>query len=165
MSGKRRGPKPAPTHLKLLRNNPGKRPINRREPKPPSRIPTCPEHLTAGAKKEWKRITKQLDAAGLLTELDRAGLAGYCTAYARWCDAETKLATFGVVIKSPNNWPIQSPYLAIANKAMAQILTFLAEFGLSPSARTRLEVEKPDHGDGDPADNLRDEAKKRTGRR
>ncbi len=165
MAGRRRGPKPAPAHLKLLRGNPGKRPINRREPKPPSRIPTCPDHLTAAARKEWKRITVQLDAAGLLTELDRTGLAAYCVAYARWCDAEKKLATFGVVIKSPNNWPIQSPYLAIANKAMAQLQGSLAEFGLSPSARTRLEVEKPDHGAGDPADDLRDEAKTRTGRR
>ena len=83
MAGKRRGPKPRPAHLKLLRGNPGKRPVNTREPKPKTKIPTCPTHLGAIARKEWKRITVQLDAVGLLTELDRTGVAGYCTAYQR----------------------------------------------------------------------------------
>jgi P27 family predicted phage terminase small subunit len=55
-------------------------------------------------------------------------------------DAERNLARFGVVIKSPSGFPIQSPYLAIANKAMEQMARLLAEFGMSPSSRTRVSV-------------------------
>jgi phage terminase small subunit len=33
---------------------------------------------------------------------------------------------------------MQSPYLAVANKAMEQMRALLAEFGMSPSSRTRV---------------------------
>ena len=36
-------------------------------------------------------------------------------------DAEEHLARFGTVIKSPSGYPIQSPYLSIANRAIKQI--------------------------------------------
>ena len=51
-----RGRPPKPTALKLLHGNPGKRPISDREPKPPKGETTCPKHLDATAKTEWKRI-------------------------------------------------------------------------------------------------------------
>ena len=42
------------------------------------------------------------------------------------------------MVKSPNGFPIQSPYLAVANKAMEQMRAMLTEFGMSPSSRTRV---------------------------
>ena len=35
---------------------------------------------------------------------------------------------------------MQSPYLAVANKAMEQIKAMLTEFGMSPSSRSRVTV-------------------------
>src|SRR5687768_11007374 len=113
------GRKPTPTNLKLLKGNPGKRPLNEAEPMPAPAIPKPPDHVTGEARKEWFRISKQLHELGLLTEIDRAALAAYCIAWGRWVEAEQNLAKYGTVIKSPDKgWLVQSPYLSIANRAM-----------------------------------------------
>jgi phage terminase small subunit len=83
-----RGRKPKPTALKLIDGNPGKRPIAGREPKPPATQPTCPAHLAATAKSEWKRLAGVLNEIGLLTRIDRTVLATYCQAYGRWVEAD-----------------------------------------------------------------------------
>jgi hypothetical protein len=49
----RRGPRPEPSSLKLLKGNPGKRPLNEREPKPPAGAPEAPAHLDEEARREW----------------------------------------------------------------------------------------------------------------
>ena len=87
-------------------------------------------------------MIKRLSPLGLFTELDRAALAGYCTAWARYVEAEEALKKFGTVIMSPNKIPMQSPYLSIANRAMDQMLKFLIEFGMTPSSRTRVTAAK-----------------------
>ena len=96
------GRRPKPTALKALQGNPGKRPLNRHEPQPGG-LPKCPKHLDGQARKEWKRISRELIACGLLTEVDRAALAAYCVAWSRWIDAEANVRKFGGVIKSPKS--------------------------------------------------------------
>ena len=54
-----------------------------RKPKPERKAPRCPGWLEAEAKKEWKRMAKQMELLGILTEIDMAAFAGYCQAYAR----------------------------------------------------------------------------------
>jgi len=134
----KQGRKPKPTQLKMLRGNPGKRPLPKGEPQPKAKLPGPPAQLSAEAKREWWRLGKQLATLGLLTNIDRAALALYCQAWARWLEAEKALKTYGVMVKSPNGFPMQSPYLAVANKAMEQIRAMLTEFGMSPSSRTRV---------------------------
>ncbi len=145
------GRKPTPTALKLVKGNPGKRPLNAAEPKPAPKIPDPPDHLPvkSEARKEWFRISKQLHELGLLTEIDRAALAAYCVAWGRWVEAEEQLTKYGTVIKSPDKgWLVQSPYLSIANRAMDQMAKLLAEFGMSPSSRSRVQsVKASDMGD------------------
>jgi len=142
-----RGRKPTPTALKILAGNPGKRPLNSNEPRPAAAVPSCPRHLNTEARREWRRITQELAAVGLLTNLDRGALAAYCVAWARWCEAEQHLNTEGTVSKTPNGYPQQSPWLAVANKSIEQLSKLAAEFGLTPSSRTRLSV--TDAGAGD----------------
>jgi len=144
----RQGRKPVPTTLKMLRGNPGKRPLSDDEPRPKAKLPAPPSHLSAEAKREWWRLGKQLAAMGLMTKVDRAALALYCQAWARWLEAEVALKKYGVIVKSPNGFPMQSPYLAVANKAMEQIRAMLTEFGMSPSSRTRVHATpQPDEED------------------
>jgi P27 family predicted phage terminase small subunit len=133
----KQGRKPKPTKLRLLEGNPGKRPIRKDEPDPALAIPTCPPHLSEEAKKEWERVTPMLEKLGLLSQIDCAALSLYCQAWGRWVEAEEALRTYGVMVKSPNGFPMQSPYLAVANRAMEQIRAMLTEFGMSPSSRTR----------------------------
>lgn len=144
-----RGPKPTPTALRLVRGNPGKRPLPTDEPKPRPQIPACPRHLNGPARTEWKRISVELARMGLVTQLDRAALAAYCVAWGRWLQAENRLKRQGAVVKTVNGNEIQNPYLAIANRAMAQMKEFLLEFGMTPSARTRVTSAKAeDTADG-----------------
>ena len=104
----------------------------------PIRVPACPKTLTGEAAAEWKRITNLLRGLGLVAQLDRAALAVYCQSWARWTDAEAQLAAQGVIVKSPNGYPIQNPYLSVSHQAAKQMQLLLGEFGLSPAARHRL---------------------------
>ena len=104
-------------------------------------MPGCPSELAPLAKREWKRIARQLAAMGLLTTIDRAALALYADNYGRWLEAVAALQKYGVVIKSPSGFPMQSPYVAIANKAGEQVRLLLAEFGMSPASRTRVHAD------------------------
>jgi len=138
MSGRR----PTPTALKLLRGNPGKRPINRAEPCPSLEV-VMPDWLSPDAAKHWPTVAKQLHDAGLLTSIDVTALGLYCESFARWKHANGQIARFGTIVKTPNGYPIQSPYLAIANHAHEQMVKLLAEFGMTPSSRSRCKVTKP----------------------
>ncbi len=100
-----------------------------------------PEHLSEEAEREWQRISGELESLGLLSRVDRAALAGYCQAWARWVEAEQQLKRFGVIVKAPSGFPVQSPFLAIANKALEQMRQFLTEFGMTPASRTRIHAE------------------------
>jgi P27 family predicted phage terminase small subunit len=136
------GRRPKPTKLKLLQGTQRSDRINRQEPDPKSEIPSCPKHLQGEARREWKRITKELGALGLLTRVDRAAIAGYCDAYGRWAEAAAKLSEKGLLVKAPSGYPILNPYLSIINSALDQMRKFLTEFGMTPSSRTRINVAK-----------------------
>ena len=137
-----RGRKPKPTELKKLAGNPGKRPLNRNEPKPGDKSkPTCPRYLGKTAKREWRRIAGELYEMGILTKIDQTMLAAYCQAFGRWVDAAEQLETTGgEILVSSNGNLYQNPWLAIVNRSMEQMAKLAAEFGLSPSARSRLNV-------------------------
>jgi P27 family predicted phage terminase small subunit len=136
-----RGRKPKPTIIRALEGNPGKRPLNTGEPKPPDGIPDCPSQLDDEAKAEWFRTAKVLSDMGLLTVADRSALAAYCTVYSRWVHAEAQVRKYGAVVKSPQKgFPMKSPYLCIADQAMEAMRKFMVEFGLTPSSRSRIRV-------------------------
>ena len=135
-----KGRKPKPTVLKVISGNPGKRPLPKHEPQPKPDCPEPPDNLSPAALEEWDRVVPLLYQLGLLSGLDRAALVAYCVAWGRWMDAEDALLKSGAVVMSPNGFPVPSPFLAVANRAMKQIKEFLAEFGMSPSSRTRVTV-------------------------
>jgi len=51
----------------------------------------------------------------MLTILDRAALAAYC-GLCLWADATEQIQQYGTMIKSPTGYPLQSPYVAVANR-------------------------------------------------
>ena len=156
-----RGPKTKPTNLKLLTGTARGHRLNPSEPQPDVSMPDAPGHLTEAARIEWDRIVRELVAMKLMTELDRAALAAYCQAYGRWSSAETALArmaardatTDGLIVKTRSGNLIQNPLVGAANKAMADMVRYAAEFGLTPSARTRVgSVQREDDLYGDCAE-------------
>ena len=71
-----RGRKPKPTVLKLLDGNPGKRPLNDREPTAPQGIPEPPNWLDDEARAEWFRTVKVLADMGVMSLADDTALGG-----------------------------------------------------------------------------------------
>lgn len=150
-----RGPKPTPTHLKLVTGNPGRRPVNKAEAKVPVRDLTAPEHLGDDALEEWNRVAADLVKSGLVTTVDRSALAVYCAAVGRWIQAERVLAEMakkdpvseGLLIKTKAGNVVMNPLVGIRNKAKADVLRAAAELGITPSARSRVQAQAPDEED------------------
>jgi P27 family predicted phage terminase small subunit len=142
-----RGRRPKPTQVEVLTGNPGKRPLNTEEPKPETAIPDCPVELGPGARAEWDRLSSQLGKLKLLTDLDRAALAAYCGAYALWAEATEAIQKYGAMVKSPTGYPIQSPYVSIANRQAEIMMRIASEFGFTPASRSRISVEAPKEPD------------------
>lgn len=144
-----RGRKPKPTELKVLEGNPGKRTLNKNEPRPDKKAPRCPSWLEDEAKEEWKRMGKVLEQMGLLTDMDMAAFAGYCQAFARWKEAEEFLTQHGTIVRTPNGYLQQVPQVSIAQTNLKIMLKFCEQFGLTPSARSRITGDGQDSEPGD----------------
>jgi len=140
-----RGRKPIPTAIKVLEGNPGKRQLNINEPKPTKKAPRCPSWLEDEAKKEWKRLAKQMEQLGILTEVDMASFAGYCQSYARWKEAEEFITKHGTIVKTPSGYWQQVPQVSIAQTYLKIMNKFCEQFGLTPSSRSRIVANEDDN--------------------
>lgn len=143
----RRGPPPQPTVLKVLRGNPGKRPLPENEPKPRPIAPKPPAWLDPEARKEWKRVAPELERLGLLTCVDGAALETYCQHYAIMVRALKELKQHvkehGTIMVTYTNKAgaenvVPHPAIKVANEAAKVMRAFALEFGLTPSARARM---------------------------
>lgn len=144
----KRGPAPKPTVLEIAQGRPGKRALNKSEPRPTLGIPECPDSLTKSAKAEWNRISPKLDEVGLLTHVDRATLAAYCQCWARWVECEEIITRDGLTMElRDDKGTLKScrpiPEVGISLKLVDKINRLGSELGLSPSARTRISVAGP----------------------
>lgn len=155
------GRPPKPTPLKELQGNPGKRALNKNEPKPPPGAPRCPPWLPAAAKAEWRRVVKILEPLGLVTQADQQTLAAYCLAVAELRTATKTLAAEGRTVrvggflltkddgKQEHVGGQVQPHPAISQQrsAWAAIKTYSALFGLDPSSRGKLSAPPKDEPD------------------
>jgi P27 family predicted phage terminase small subunit len=134
-----RGRKPVPTQLKLLRGNPGKRPIATHEPAPAALEASTapPAWLEASAKKEWRRLAPLLAKNGLLSELDVDALTAYCITFAEWRRAAAAARKQSTVM-SANGFLMPSPHVTMARQALALCRSLMNDFGMTPSARSRV---------------------------
>jgi P27 family predicted phage terminase small subunit len=53
-------------------------------------------------------------------------------------EANEAIQKYGVMIKSPQGFPIQSPYLSIANRQAEIMMRIASEFGFTPASRSRI---------------------------
>jgi P27 family predicted phage terminase small subunit len=135
----RRGPAPQPTALKVLNGNPGKRALPKDEPKPDPFEPHMPAWLDDDARAEWRRVTPILLKMGLLTVADGAALAVYCEAYSTMGHALRTLQEDGPTFISPKTSVEHArPEVGIVQQCRVAIKTFCQEFGMTPSARSRM---------------------------
>ena len=145
-----KGRRPKPTAVKLVSS--ARRPSKKQfdaEPAPSLGIPQPPNHIDAGAKAEWKRVTHDLFEAGLLSYIDRAALAAYCQAWSTWETAQLVIAQIakqeplykGLMVTSSTGALKANPAVTQAKDAQAAILRVAIEFGMTPAARLHMHVQ------------------------
>lgn len=122
-------PKPKPTNLKIIAGNPGKRALNDQEPVYSEGDLAAPEWLSDEATAIWERLAVNLEANGLLTQVNRDLLAVYCDLIAdyRAKRAEGKMPPMAQV---------------------SRMTSLAGEFGFTPSAASRIIAPKRGQADG-----------------
>jgi P27 family predicted phage terminase small subunit len=102
--------------------------------------PECPEWLDATARELWQDLAPRLEKLGLISELDRAAFAAFVSAYSLWRRCEEQIEREGLIVQGHRGVPRKHPLLAVSARALEQMRAGFAEFGLTPRARQRLDV-------------------------
>lgn len=141
-----RGRKPKPSHLRLLDGNAShSAKPNHDEPMPTGDLDEAAPELSALAQKIWREAIASAPP-GMLKLLDRSAFQGWVVAFATFQEADTKVQSLGLLLKSKEGTPYQNPYLGIRNKAAGMMRQFASDLGFNPTARTRVKVVKPTAG-------------------
>jgi P27 family predicted phage terminase small subunit len=155
-----RGPKPLPANVRAF-TGASHRPLRAADladgVHPEVGLPPTPKHLSAEARKEWKRITPELLKLGLLTRIDGAALELYCRAYGRLEQVERAITarqaaahadgldvTDALMFTTPTGFMRESILSRMAADLSTQVDRYLASFGMSPSARSRVTASRND---------------------
>ena len=151
-----RGRKPKPTAKKRLEGNPGKRKLNKREPtphvssdlksKPPIevRVTLEPPEIEAGCKMFGDRYLPLLKAMQVLTDVDLAAFELMSLHHTLAWSAASIVERDGLILLDKFGVAHKHPALQIMRDNSAHYRAYAAEFGMTPSARSRLEVLPPD---------------------
>lgn len=136
------GPKPTPTHLKLLRGNPGKRKLNKREPQPAGALFAAPSDLPAAAVPYWTYAIRCAPRS-LLRRLDQRTLVVYAVAAAAHAQAAERVFREGITIKK-RGMKMQHihPAMRIMDQQAGIMLRACVEMGFTPSSRSRIEIKE-----------------------
>lgn len=133
--------RPLPSAINRLRGNPGRRPVNKREPKPPVGVPECPEYISDRAKEAWWKIAPRLNEMGVLTLADGVALEMLVEAYAEYRTALDAVAEHGATYEAATQTGViirSRPDVAIASDAFKRVKGLLVEYGLTAASRTKL---------------------------
>lgn len=141
----RRGPRPSPKEI-LSGHGSWRANSNRRQPMPPKGHLYCPRWLDKDAKLMWRSLVPLLTACGMLTKVDGAALARYCQTWSRWKKAEQFIQKYGETYPLKDEQGrlrcfVQHPQVSIANQLSHTLTRLEQEFGLTPSARTRIQID------------------------
>ncbi|MGB9780630.1 phage terminase small subunit P27 family [Caldanaerobacter sp.] len=142
-----RGPAPKPTALKVLLGNPGKRPLNRNEPKPEVGLPKCPSWLPKEVKKKWKELGQKLERIGLITKVDDMAFMMMLMHWYLACEAAKAISQEGLITKDSKGRPRKNPLHQVLRDHSDSLKSYLSEFGLTPSSRSKLNVPQPEEQD------------------
>jgi P27 family predicted phage terminase small subunit len=133
-----RGPQPKATTLKRLEGNPGKRKLNDAEPIPVG-VLKKPSFVTDVAAEEWDRIIAAMPP-GFYTPADTSTLTVYVCAWAMHRNAVLIIEREGMFSTGATGQTIAHPAIAIITTQAAIILKAGDRLGMSPAARTRLQM-------------------------
>lgn len=138
--------KPLSTEDKKLRGNPGKRPLNNevlQRTNPLFNLPPAPEYLGEYGTKEWHRTGPALIGMRMLAESDLPAFEAYCMNIELMIQSRLDIEANGLTIVGQRG-RIKNPAVVSFGQATTAIRGFVGEFGLSPSARSRIRVPTED---------------------
>lgn len=143
----KRGPKKTPTNILKLRGSQRANDRPKNEPKPKQGMPKPPELIKNSPKamEEWYRKAQMLYEQGTLTMIDDTALGIYCLTYSLASEALEACKDQGtgkmkLINKTAKGNSIQNPALGIYRTALRDMMKFAAEFGMTPSGRTGINV-------------------------
>ncbi len=138
-----RGRKPKPTAIKKRAGNPGRHKLNQAEVKPKTTATLKPALIDARAKEFSDRLLPELRALGIATDIDLASFELMATHYAIARLAAETIKREGLIVEY--EWgKVKHPLLQIWRDNSKSFLQYAIEFGLSPSARSRIHVNEPE---------------------
>ena len=141
-----RGKTPTPTTLKIMRGNPGQRPLNLDEPWSPllKRMPPAPGFLDDEGKRVWSAEGRRFIKAGLLTALDLTMFGTWCIWYSKRDIASRAVNQSGLVVKAGGvGNPYINPYMNVISMCSKGMHQIKIEFGLSPASRSKVRSLNP----------------------
>lgn len=116
----------------------------------PKGRPTPPEELAGEALAEWNRMVARLELANTLSLVDDAVLYRYCQLHARADRLERQVAQLpsAFILDHMGNEKVHPGFAQLRSYDLA-LRGYLVEFGMTPSARTRVKPNAtPNEGDG-----------------
>lgn len=139
------GPPPKPTAALRLAGS-WRAGTRKAEPTLPLRVPSPPPWLPATAMDTWNELIAAVGPMRVLTDADAIALGQLASYLTRWKHATAQLDRLGDVlpIKDAAGAVIgfkRSPYVAMQLEYGLMIRRMMQEFGLTPSARSRLTQE------------------------
>lgn len=144
-----RGPKPRPTHLKVVAGEQESR-INRDEPTPQEGKVVAPGGMTGNARKVWDELAKDLIDKGCLTPWDIYTFEAFCEAVAQYRECRTLLqreTEYGKYIdKGAAGGVIKSPYHQMMRDCVETMAKIGGRFGFTPGDRANLAINSQDNG-------------------
>ena len=137
-----KGRKAIPNALKLLRGNPGRRPLNTQSPRFAPGIPDKPDWLGPLAAEEWLRLVADPDGQRVFTKNDLGILVAICTAYEQMRECLALIQQLGrsyaVTDADGNVRHRLRPEVMRYETALRQYVSFLTEIGFTPSSRSKV---------------------------
>lgn len=130
-------------------HNSVERPHHRDRPEPAYavEVPDPPASLAPGARKEWDRISVELNAKRVIARVDLAVLASYCTTFDRLDQIRVAMGKKSLRVGS-------SKWLRLERSERQQTMTLRSlaiELGVTPASRARVSPLPPLGGEADQA--------------
>lgn len=108
--------------------------------------PKPPAWLSKGARVEWRRLAPVAFNLGSLKFADMRAFGLLCETLAQAEDARRTIARDGMTIAAGSGGRKAHPALRVLATAQAQAAKLMAEFGLTPAARSRARFDPPEDG-------------------
>jgi len=145
-----KGRKPTPSHLKVVRGTDRADRGARNEPMPERARPSAPAGISERGREAWGYVVGVLDRMGVLTEADAMAVELMCEARADWLSARDMIVEAGGEAYTTEAGLIRAhPAVAMRNDAARRLQSLLAEFGMTPSSRSKVNA-VDDDGKADP---------------